>query len=266
MKKALNAKILRNDESMIKLLRDEGKKEPDNKVQVYSRGIIQVDLFTMPTYNNVKYFILYVDIKDNDVFGMTLTDKTASTVAKTLERAIIYFKQFSMLQSDPGAEFKNKEFETICKNNNIEQIFSLTNRNASSVVEGLGGFIKSYLNEYMSVKSMKVGRYALDWTSKFDQILEIVRKHKKFKPFKADNYDTIKSNDPKVSDSVHVRIDQPRGLLNNAKLHGGFRTGDLKFTKEKHKVVGIENRGNGPLRFKVEGYKHTTFNRNQLKN
>jgi len=266
MFKKLDSKILDNDTN-VKLLRGSTKPDPDSTYQVYSKGIIECDLFEMPAFNKYRYYVLFVDIKTRQIFFDIMKEKDGFSMSKIIEKAIIYFKEFIRLYSDQGSEFNNNYVKKVCIDNNIHQVLSITNRNASSVVEAYGGIVKKYLNEYISIKSLKTNKYMLNWPKKIKHVVDEINSHNKKifpKPFKDDNYDVIKSTDPKVGDDVHLKVDQPRGLLNNKKLHGKTRHGDLHFSRNTYKIDNIQNRGNGPIRFGLGGIHNATFKRHEI--
>ena len=71
--------------------------------------------------------------------------------------------------------------------------------------------------------------------------------------------------DLKVGDYVHVKLEEPRDTITNEKFNAKkFRNGDLRYSREVHKIVDIKILNNQPVRFVLEGIGNATFMRYEL--
>jgi len=257
-----------DDNKHIKLIRPKKhEREQYTKYQVFNNGIIECDLFIMPEFNKYNYFIAFIDIRTRQMFVLPLKTKDKKTIRNAFEKALTYYKKIRFIYCDAGAEFDNDEIKEFCRENDIFLRISRANRNANSVVEAYGGIVKKYLNEILSVKSLQDKRYVLNWVNQIDDVVRAINKYNKTvypKEFYETEWVLPSDDDYKVGQKVHVIIDQPKGLLNNKKLHGTLRYGDLHFEKTPRKITQVLISNKGGIRYLVEGINNASFMKKEL--
>lgn len=270
MFKKLDEKFLKpiDTKDDLKLVRAKHGKNPESMYQIDAKGVIEMDLFTMPMFQGYNYFALFVDIYTRQLYYWISKKKTADILLQALKKAIQFYGKVEYIYADGGGEFKNNKIMKYCEDEDIPIRYSMTNRNANSMVEAYGGIIKKYLNEISAVESLKTKKYDLDWVNEIDAIVIEINKHNKTifpKPmYEAEEWAIPTKTSPKLGELYHLKIDQPKGLLNNKKLHGNMRYGDLHFEKEPRKIVGILPSNAGAVRYLLEGIPDTSFNEKEL--
>jgi len=261
----------KNDNKYIRLVRPKKhEREAYTRYRVFANGIIETDLFVMPEFNKYNYFLAFIDIRTRQMFVLPLKVKDKKTIRGAFEKALIYYKKIRFIYCDPGAEFNNDEIKAFCKENDIFLRISRVNRNANSVVEAYGGIVKKYLLEILSVKSLQDKRYILNWVEPLDDVVRAINKYNKTQ-FPKEYYETEwivqndKKGDYKVGQLVHPIIDAPKGLLNDKRLHGSLRYGDLHFEKEPRKIEQVlpSNKGT-PVRYLIEGINNASYMKKEL--
>jgi hypothetical protein len=172
---------------------------------------------------------------------------------------------------DKGGEFTSKLIKKYLDDNNIPHQYGMTNRRFNGIVEYYIGVVKKFTLQKLSLVSLKKNDYVLDWTDIAQEVIEEINKYNKKnypKPFidNYDNYVPTKHDNLKIGDMVHVKLDFPKTLFNEKRMHGDyFRHGDLHFSKEKYKVEKIILRPHDRnLRYHVEGFPQTSFLRDEL--
>lgn len=270
MFKRLSEKFLKpvDTNDQLKLVRPKMGRFEESRYQVDGKGIIEMDLFMMPAYHGYKYYALFVDIYTRQLFVWTLKDKSAKSLLNAVEKSIQFYGTVHYFFADGGGEFKNNAIINFLEEKKIPIRYSMTNRNANSIVEAYGGIIKKFLNELTAVESLKKKEYDLNWVDDIEEIVREINKINKEnfpKPMFEQEWSVPNPKGPQLGEMWHVKIDQPRGLLNNKKLHGdSMRYGDLHFSLQPKEIVGILPRNDGPTRYLVSGIPETSFSEKEL--
>jgi transposase InsO family protein len=117
---------------------------------------IQIDLIIMKSMKNennqFKYILTVIDLFSKYAWAIPLRSKKGDVVAKAIETLIhVNGIKPKIIQSDNGAEFKNKWFDDLCKDFNTKQVFSLPYAPQSQgQVERFNGILKNKLKQYFS--------------------------------------------------------------------------------------------------------------------
>lgn len=256
----------------VKLLRNSKFKNLDSKYNPYTTGYIELDLAFYPVDRN-GYGIVYtfVDVKTRKILCIPTKRKDSEQTIKCLDDAYkFYDRDIKVLSVDNGPEFNNNNVKKWCEDRRIALNIALTNRRFNGVAEGYIGFIKKYINEKLGLNQLAENG---DWNKWREYLKIVVDELNKFnatqypKPYKNQyesviNFDT----DLKVGDEVHVKLDYPASVVDEKRVHGTFRYGDLHFTKRKYPITKIILRNNDQEpRYKINSYsKNTSFKRSEV--
>jgi hypothetical protein len=225
IKKEIEKELEIYKDENLKLLRNQNFKSQESHYQVFSTGCIECDLFVFAydKEQDYKYLYLFIDLKTRQIFGFASIHKRGEDTIRALSSARKFYKDdFKIFYFDPGSEFKsflvknwfenfNKTYKKKCK-----IIYGATNRRFNGVIEAYGGFIKKFVNEKLSVESLKAKKYVLNWASIAQKIIKLINKNNAKiypKPFDFNysfqgNFDNLL----KVGDRVHVMLDISKGL------------------------------------------------------
>jgi transposase-like protein len=133
------------------------KKDEAKKFKEYSPGFIHIDVTYLPKLEgNKKYLFVAIDRATRLIFYKIYSNKNAKCNNEFLRECKEFFPMIiSHILTDNGGEFKNKEFEDNCKNDDID--FRNTRPytpKTNGMVERANGIIKD-----PTIKSKKYKNY-----------------------------------------------------------------------------------------------------------
>ena len=236
-------------------------------------SIYQADLIFMPNDGGFQYVLDVVDLATKAIDAEPMTGKTSNHVIQAFESIFRrpYIKRESMryLYTDAGSEFCNDEFDTYMKQNDvIHRVTRVGRKNQMGVVEYFNGVITKVLGAKIGVDEIRFEDRG-EWKRYLPNVIKAMNENKKepqkisefFKPPIVNDSDL----DLKVGDYVHVKLEEPRDAITNEKFNAKkFRNGDLRYSREVHKIVDIKILNNQPVRFVLEGIGNATFMRYEL--
>jgi len=193
----------------------------------------------MPIDKGFKYFLVLVELACRRVDGESLKNKEAETVLRAFKR--IYKRgriipPTHRLEVDNGTEFNNE----LVRNFFINEIgvlmrFGQPGRHRQQCyAERAIQAIQEPLIHRMTAQELKTGEPSLEWIDDFHNIVDAVdRKWRRNSPKIPVDSPRIFMNDALLSEGTRVRVklDEPISVLGK-KLHGKFRTGDIRWDPE----------------------------------
>ena len=254
--------------------------------QVYeTNNTHQVDLLYLPEDNGYKQALVCVDLASSYIGAEPLKDSKSSEEAlkallKIYKRSK-YLKIPQRLEMDQGAEFKG-DFYTYFQNLGVVMRYKRTGRHRSqSKVETWNGIIGKYLNKRMLSNEIHIKGEELigDWVGDLQDLVNLLnhitetKKHtlnkvqterKKLSHNNTLPVGTGSSLDVlRIGTPVRVILDEPRDIQ-DSKLHGTFRKGDIRWNKKPHKIENLSIRPNEPIMYLVDGITNAAYTKNQL--
>ena len=253
------------------------------KIKFYSKQktfqdniVLQTDLLFLPDDNEFKYLLVVVDIYDRNVDFEPIKNKKPSTIVKAFKsifkRKYINPKDTFMIYSDQGTEFKNTTVKNYLKSLKIGQKFSMINRHSQTAcVEAYNKIIGKILNLAMLDEETKKGLVCRQWTKHIPKLRILLNKKYKRTPkkmlLKDINHNIFKKQKLdkiiKVGDKVRVKLMHPTDYTTGKRLHGNFRTGDIRFAPEVRIIKKVLIEPNSPIRYMVKGLQ-VAFYHNEL--
>ena len=67
-----------------------------------------------------------------------------------------------------------------------------------------------------------------------------------------------------IGQKVRIKLDVPKEYINDNKLHGNFRAGDIRWTPEFHTITNILMQPNRPVLYTIDDKMFPAYNRNEL--
>ena len=182
---------------------------------------------------------------------------------------------------DQGTEFKG-DFYTYFHNLGVIMRYKRTGRHRSqSKVETWNGIIGKYLNKRMLSNEIHIKGEELigDWVNDLQDLVNLLNHITETKKHTVNKIQTerkeLSHNNTlpvgtgssldvlSVGTNVRVILDEPRDIQ-DSKLHGKFRKGDIRWNKEPHTIEMISIRPNEPIMYLVDGIKNAAYTKNQL--
>lgn len=269
-------KILKqeNENSVVKNLIKTPLKEP-NKVMPYTNAPIenasqQVDLLFLPDDDGYKYLLVVVDIATRKVDAEPLKTKEATEVKKAMEK--IYKRKILKtplrLEVDSGNEFEgafSKHFSRI-----LDIVKKIVGRHRQqSVVETKNYQIGKILNTRMLVEEINNNDTSRSWTDIVPKVVQLINKYFSHNPKEIGIDEPIKTNKFSstilpVGTKVRVQLDNPVDYVNEKKLTGKFRTGDIRWSKTIHTITSFYLRPAQPPMYQLDDDTRVAYTKYQL--
>ena len=223
---------------------------PHIKNNIYEPFILhQCDILYLPTSQfGFKYCLVCVDVYNSKMDAVALKDRNSKSIVKGLETIYLNHKILELpitIQFDNGSEFNNKDVKKLLKKWETNIKYTLTNRHRqNSIVEKannkLGSLILKFQAENEIIKKKKSTAWHL-YLNKFIEFLNkrITKNTNKYNPFEdvAGNKDFIEILN--IGDKVHKVLDFPIRANDDKRVGSNFRSGDIRFSKYKFKIMNI---------------------------
>jgi hypothetical protein len=247
-------------------------KNEKGKFMVFKKfGVVQADLIYMrDDPAGYKYILTVVDVATRVMDAIPLRGREAYDVIEGFEQV---FKH-TALYTDPGTEFKNKQFHDYMNEKNIPVYHSMTNRKGQmGIVEYYNHLITRTLGMKMTTEELNTKEEYNNWAEILPKIVEVLNKKENLKvpqlsEFFKEPRMTVTEEKKMLQEGtvVHVRLQAPKDHLadKNNKLHGGFRNGDVRWELDCTEINNVVILPNQPIRYMVKKYPNVSFMRKEL--
>ena len=251
----------------------------------------QLDLLFLPeTKQGFKYCAVIVDLADDEFDIEPLKNKNPDDIIKAIEK--IKKRKFVKLKNnagqtvatDSGTEFKGAFGKYLFDHSIFHKIAQPNRHIQIANVERLNGILGGLFNGYMNNKEEETGKVYKEWTNAVPVIrdqLNAIRKKElpdniytyEYPTWNPEKIKSVKSKDDitmiepkyKVGDLVYVALETPEDSLGK-KLHGGFRNGDSRLTKEPHSVTKVLYFHGPPYyRYIINTFKGVSYQEDELR-
>lgn len=233
-------------------------------------GSHQADLLFLPDDNGYKYALVVVDLATRITDAEPLKTKTSKVVLDAIKKIYKrkYLKLPDYLEVDAGSEFRDV-FEKYFKNKTTIRIKEPGRHRQQSVVETRNGLIGKTLNKRMVAEEVNTGVQSTDWVQFLPKVIESINKFYTEQAKHIDGNEPIKGNKTTLQilpegTMVRTQLDNPTDYLTNARLHGKFRMGDVRWTKDPKPITQIYLRPDEPPMYKVGTNANVAYTKNQL--
>jgi hypothetical protein len=230
----------------------------------------QVDTLYFANDNGFKYILVIVDVATRLCDAQPMKTRDAKTTVKALEkifkRGIV--KRPKRLEVDQGTEFKG-DFDK-----HFKKFFKILRKEAGrhrqqSVVETKNQQIGKILNARMTAEEINNDATSRNWVDILPKVVKLLNKHYSHKAEPADPTLPIKTDKLSrdildIGTKVRIQLDNPVSYVDGDKLHGKFRTGDIRFTKNVGIITRFYLRPGQPVMYQVNDNKNVAYTRPQL--
>lgn len=258
--------------------KDKGVNAP--RFQVPEAGVIQqADLLSMPEDQGYKYLLVVVDDSSRMTDAEPLKQKDAATVLQAFKD--IYSRNVlsipKRLEVDAGPEFKGvvaKYFQD--KDVNV-RVAAVARHRQEALVERKNQTIGTALHKRMTAEETITEQPSTEWVEDLPILIRALNKHTKetFKPFKPDlKSDVMPEATGESADvipegtRVRVALEAPQDFASGKRLHGKFRSSDLRWDETPRTVKSILIKPGAPPMYLLnddgKGIDTVSYTRNQL--
>ena len=228
----------------------------------------QADILNLPTAKyGYKYLFVVVDTNTRKFDAYPLKDESSTSVLNAFKKIYASSKYIQLpkrLEFDAGTAFHGvvkDYFESL----GIEIRYAETNRHRQqALVESKNQLIGNIIFHLLNMKELhdrKLGikKSATDWyksKNDFDSLIDSINEHQNYKPLKKESQPTpivTKENREilNVGDIVRVKLNYPIDIAHKKKLIGNFRSADIKWSLETHKIEHVILKPGQPPLYKV---------------
>jgi Chromo (CHRromatin Organisation MOdifier) domain len=240
----VSPKLLKNEElANLYIKPKKEKRSEQSKVIVWKPNAThQADLGEMPIDpKGYHYFLVVVEVSKRRVDGELLKNKTAQSVLNAFKR--IYKRNrikppISRIETDSGKEFDNFQVRDFFLNSiGILMRFGEPGKHRQQCyAEKAIQAIQEPLIQRMNAQELKTGETSIEWSEDFRNIVNKVDENWKCNPPKIpEGFPKINTDTELLFEGtkVRVKLEEPISILGK-KLHGKFRTGDIRWDPEIH--------------------------------
>jgi len=232
----------------------------------------QVDTLYMPKdANGELYALVCVDLATNAVDAEPLKNrdaKTTLTAIKKMFKRKHLKKKPRVIEVDDGTEFKG-DFEKEMKKMDIFIRRKKAGRSRQQAsVEGMNGILGKLLNRAMMVDEMHTNETSRSWVDHLPRAINLMNKRLTHEPKSYKNEEVRCSGKScevlEEGTKVRVSLDKPKDYITDKRLHGKFRTGDIRFDPEIREITQILLEPGQPPMYLISGIPHVGYTKNQL--
>lgn len=250
-------------------------REKAQMMTIMPHSVYQADLQEWNNDKGYRYLLVLVDVVSKEIDIEPLKSKTAEEVKRGFQdifkRKIISADDIQVIYTDEGSEFKNDIVKKFMKDNDIVIRFTVAGRKRqNSVVEAYNGVIskllaiKTTVEQQLALKKHNkvIQREWVQYIPKIRKLLnEKIVNYKPlsfyFKPPKFTNAKLLL-----IGQDVLIPYEKPKDVNEN-RLHGTFRIGDMRFDKTIYQIDNIIISPNSPVRYVVKN-KETGVRKNNV--
>lgn len=264
----------KNDNSTLSNLTKPPLKEPKSQMphtfapQKYATQ--QLDLLQLPDDDGYKYLLVVVDIATRLCDAEPLKTKDSNEVKKAMLKIWKrkYIKKPLRFEVDSGSEFKGefkKYFEKI-----LDFVVKKAGRHRQqSVVETKNGQIGKILNMRMLAEEINNNEVSKNWVDLVPKVIALLNKHLSYEandinpelPIITNNYTSLMLP---IGSKVRIKLDTPKSYLDDKKLYGKFRMGDIRWSKELYTITNYYLRPNQPPMYQLNNDKTVAYTKYEL--
>ena len=216
------------------------KRSEQPKVKVWkANAVYQADLCQMPTDpKGFSYFLTVVDVATRKVDGIPIKNKRAETVLEGFKKIFqqgILQPPTVRLEVDDGNEFKGVVKDYFINELNVLVKIGKPGRHKQQCyAEKVNQVIQEPLLQRMTGQELLTGETSIEWSDDYPIMIKTLNKNwQRDPPSIPRGPPKIKVSDELLPEGTRVRVmlDEPMSVLGK-KLHGKFRTGDIRWDPE----------------------------------
>ena len=253
--------------------KEKGKTMPHFENNVAGQ-VQQADILYLPDDNGFKFCLVVVDVADHTIDAQQLKTITAESVRNGFKiiykREILKMPNYEMIV-DRGSEFKGV-VRTYFNNNNVIVKQAQGGRHRQvAIVEANNKIIGKAVHMRQTAQELQTNEVSREWVEFLPLIVSKINEKLKrhLQPFIFGDKNSIPII-PKntqillIGQKVRVALDEPRSVVDDKKLHGGFRESDIRWEVKPTKINNILIHEKQPILYTVDGHKNVGYTRERI--
>jgi hypothetical protein len=225
---------------------------------------VQSDLLFLPNDNGFKYALVCVDNGSRAVDAEPIKNKDSNTVLKAFKEIFKrkYVKQPTYrLEVDNGTDFKGS-VKNYFENAGVYVRVAKTGRSRQqAIVERTNQILGTLLLKRQTAQELITGKDSVEWVEDLRKIIPLLNKHIKKRRIRITQYQL--TNEPlgsgdslnmlSIGDTVRVALDHPINPASGARIHGKFRSSDIRWNPTKRVIKQIILKPNQVVLYLLDG-------------
>ena len=239
-----------------------------------ANAVQQADILYLPDDKGFKFCLVVVDVADHRIDAQQLKTITAQSVLngfKTIyKRNILTMPSYEII-TDQGNEFKSVVATYFHTNKIIVKHAKAGRHRQVAIVEAMNKIIGKAIHMRQTAQELETNEPSKEWIEFLPLIVEKINEKltRKLKPYIFGDKKSIPII-PKntkllmIGDKVRTALDEPRSVAGNERLHGNFRSSDIRWSVKPTKINNILIHENQPILYTVDGIKNVGYTRERL--
>ncbi|MDX9924329.1 MAG: hypothetical protein RBS48_06145 [Ignavibacteriaceae bacterium] len=267
--------------NLLRVPKREDKKATTSFALVDKNRTHQADLLTMPDDGGFKSILTVVDVGTRLVDAEPLKEKTALTVRNAFEK--IYKRNIlnvpQRLEVDQGSEFKKEVASYFDQEQTHIRRGKAGRHKMQGIVERYNQLLGSYLFKRMTAEELLTGEETKEWVQFLPSLIKWMNDRaptrvKKAKSKQIDEIVISKTKDENeilpIDTNVRVKLDHPINPVTGEKLHGRFRTTDIRYHPTIRTIKQIVMKPTQPILYllndpsKKDEFESVAYSRREL--
>ena len=260
----INDKDFLEKQELYNLYRKPKKDKGVNMPHIYANEkntVQQADLLFLPNDNGYKYCLVVVDLGSRLTDAVPLKHKNAEDVKKAFEkiykRGILKMPSYSM-QTDPGTEFKGV-VKQYFKDHGVYVRYGKPGRHRQQgLVEARNRIIGNILLKRMQTQELLTNQTFRSWVKHLPIVIKAMNNYypQKYLQGRKLPDQPLCSGDSctafEIGTKVRAILEEPRDTEGN-KLHGRFRSADIRFDPKIRTVKRVLVNPGEPIMYLLDG-------------
>ncbi len=229
--------------------------------------IAQADLLFMPNDRGYKYVLVVVDNGTRLIDAEPIKTKESVAVVeafkKIFSRGIVAMPK--KIEVDEGSEFKSGTAKYFHKHGVKLRVAATGRHRMQALVEKANQTLGTILHKRMTAQELLTGAVSREWVKDLPKLIaavntyiakrEVKRKKKEAKMKLPDEpvCEGDSCNLLSIGDRVRVALEFPIDLVTGAKLHGKFRSSDIKWDPKIRIIKDLLLKPNAPPMYLLDG-------------
>lgn len=236
------------------------KSKDTPKFMIPTNAILQCDTIYFPeTKSQFKYCLVACDVATNKCDAEPMKDRSSTTILQAFKIILKrkYIKLPFLLMIDGGSEFKGP-FSEYMKDNHVAIQICKYHRQLLPV-DHICAILAKYLGGAMLKTEIETNKTnKTEWKRHLGKLIKILNDHYTKTPINPDKIDPDIRDSGDILDintKVKILLSHPINYVDGGKLHGKFRAGDIRWSKEIYTIEDVHLNPNQPVIYTVKDSK-----------
>ena len=274
MFKSIQEKLINNsDLDLVNQLHKIPIKDKNKQIPKYKNGgaepnqVYSSDLLFMPSDRGYKYLLVLVDVITGITQAEPLKTKSTKAVLNAFKKIFVKMPIPSILQVDPGTEFKGIVSKYFKDNHVLIRVGDVGRSRQQAMAEQRNNIIAKALFQKQTIQELQKHKTVTKWIDDIKKVIDAINEYETIK------YEKNKLNGTlpyipldtiiyEIGTKVRTQLDKPESIL-GYKLHGKFRATDIRWNPTISTITNVIITPNQPILYNVDGLS-TGYTFNQL--